>query len=189
MIGPRGPGLLKALHLGSTADWLLLHPPAPMLIARHGRAIRSIVVCTDGSPHASRTIRALAQLPWVEQTEITVLTVDDGRVAADIAIDEARSQFEPTGAVVQAVVEQGAPTPVIHEHLERHDPRKPARRTTSTATATRSNRFVRQPSRRGMNVLDRHANAFAICPTTTAANAAPDAAASSVPVGTGAPGR
>jgi nucleotide-binding universal stress UspA family protein len=29
VIGPRGPGLLKALHLGSTADWLLLHPPAP----------------------------------------------------------------------------------------------------------------------------------------------------------------
>jgi nucleotide-binding universal stress UspA family protein len=122
VIGPRGPGLLKALHLGSTADWLLVHPPAPMLIARHGGAIGSIVVCTDGSPHASRAIQALAQLPWVGQTDITVLTVDDGRVAADIAIDDARSQFEPTGAVVQAVVEEGAPTPVIHELLERRAP-------------------------------------------------------------------
>ncbi len=48
VIGPRGPGLLKALHLGSTADWLLLHPPAPLLVARHGHRVQRIMVCADG---------------------------------------------------------------------------------------------------------------------------------------------
>ena len=55
VIGPRGPGLLKSLHLGSTADWLLAHPPAPLLIARHGGAVQTAVVCADGSPHAQRS--------------------------------------------------------------------------------------------------------------------------------------
>src|SRR5436190_24181799 len=37
VIGQRGPGLAKAMHIGSTAEWLLVHPPSPMVIARGGR--------------------------------------------------------------------------------------------------------------------------------------------------------
>ena len=53
VIGPRGPGLLKALHLGSTAEWLLQHPIAPLVIARSGHPARKVVACHDGPPTRS----------------------------------------------------------------------------------------------------------------------------------------
>ena len=117
VIGPRGPGLLKALHLGSTADWLLLHPPAPLLIARHGHAVRSVVVCADGSPHADRVTRVLAELPWADQLAITILAVDDGRTDVDIATGNARQRLETAGATVNVQVENGKPTTIILRHL------------------------------------------------------------------------
>ena len=85
VIGPRGPGLLKALHLGSTADWLLNHPPAPLLIVRHGRPMNSAVVCADGSRHVDKAIDALTCLPWIGQLRVTVLSIDDGRIDVEAA--------------------------------------------------------------------------------------------------------
>lgn len=117
VIGPRGPGLLKVLHLGSTADWLLLHPPAPLLIARHGHTVRSVVVCADGSPHADRVTRVLAELPWAEQLAITILAVDDDRIDVDTATGSARERLEAAGATVNVCVDSGKPTAIIHRHL------------------------------------------------------------------------
>ena len=117
VIGPRGPGLLKALHLGSTADWLLLHPPAPLLIARHGHTVRSVVVCVDGSPHADRVTSVLAEMPWADQLAVTILAVDDHRVDVDAATGNARERLEAVGATVKVCVDSGKPTTIIHRHL------------------------------------------------------------------------
>ena len=117
VIGPRGPGLLKALHLGSTAEWLLLHPPAPLLIARHGHRVQRIFVCADGSPHAGRVAEVLARLPWVADTEVTVLVVDDGRVDVAAAAEGVSRRLTPTGAAVEVVVERGPTTATIHATL------------------------------------------------------------------------
>ena len=117
VIGPRGPGLLKALHLGSTADWLLLHPPAPLLIARHGHRVQRVVVCADGSPHADRVADVLAALPWTAETSVTVLVVDDGRVNVAAAVESVSRRLTPTGAPVEVRVERGPTTATIHAVL------------------------------------------------------------------------
>lgn len=122
VIGPRGPGLLKALHLGSTADWLLLHPPAPLLIARHGHAVRRVVVCADGSPHANKVTSVLAELPWVDQLAITILAIDDKRIDIDTATSGARERLEAAGATVDVRVDSGKPTTMIHRFLAEASP-------------------------------------------------------------------
>lgn len=122
VIGPRGPGLLKALHLGSTADWLLLHPPAPLLIVRHGRPTRRVVVCADGSPHAELAARVLAGLPWVAGLAVTVLVVDDGRVDVPAATHVMLDVLDPCGVDVRVTVATGRPTPAIDHHLLEHRP-------------------------------------------------------------------
>lgn len=95
VIGPRGAGVLKALHLGSTAEHLLHHLPAPLLIARHAAPVRRVLAAVDGSVHARRAVAALAGMPWLDSVEeVSVLRVhagdDDGdgdaetRAAADL---------------------------------------------------------------------------------------------------------
>jgi nucleotide-binding universal stress UspA family protein len=122
VIGPRGPGLLKSLHLGSTADWLLLHPPAPLLIARHGQPLRGALLCTDGSPHARRAAAALAALPLAAQLDVTVLAIDDGRTDVAEAIRVASDLLRPVVAAVSERIEVGKPTSQIERHLERSAP-------------------------------------------------------------------
>lgn len=122
VIGPRGPGLLKALHLGGTADWLLLHPPAPLLVARQGHAVRSVVVCTDGSPHAHRVTDVLAGLPWADQLDVTVLAIDDNHIDVDGATRVAAERLRAAGATVDVCVQPGKATPRILGHLEQHPP-------------------------------------------------------------------
>lgn len=122
VVGPRGPGLLKSLHIGSTADWLLLHPPAPLLIARHGQPVHRVVLCTDGSPHSDRVTDALVALPWAQQLDVTVLTVDDGRTDVESATFSAAHRLEVAGASVNVVVEAGQPTPTIGEFVDRAAP-------------------------------------------------------------------
>lgn len=114
VIGPRGHGLLKALHLGSTADWLLLHPPAPVLIARDTRRVQRIVVCADGSPHADRVADVLAGLPWVAGADVLVLVVDDGRVDVAAAGGSVTRRLAATGASVEVRVVHGPTIATIH---------------------------------------------------------------------------
>lgn len=75
VIGPRGTGLLKAMHLGSTADWLLHNPTAPLVIARQGRPVRTAVVCADGSTDADTAARALAAMPWIGDVDVHVISI------------------------------------------------------------------------------------------------------------------
>jgi nucleotide-binding universal stress UspA family protein len=118
VVGRRGPGLAKALHLGSTVEWLMTRPPAPMVIARHGRRTRAITVCHDGSCHASAAVEAICALPWADEVSVTVLTVEDGRVDADAAVDQAMLRLASAGIAAEAKVLRGEPTLELLRHLE-----------------------------------------------------------------------
>nr|MDT0667796.1 universal stress protein [Micromonospora sp. DSM 115978] len=89
VVGPRGQGELKALSIGSTADYVLHHPPAPLVIANAGRPVRRVLVCTDGSAAARRASTVLAGLPWAADVEVTVLSVADERHDHGVEIETA----------------------------------------------------------------------------------------------------
>lgn len=114
VVGPRGTGLLKSLHLGSTAEWLLAHPPSPLLVARHGREVRSVVVGADGSVHSKRAIQRLATLPWTAALDVTVVGVDDGRTDPAGATAWAAELLAGAGARVRPRIVYGRPA---HELL------------------------------------------------------------------------
>ncbi len=117
VIGPRGPGLLKALHLGSTAEWFLRRPSSPLLIARHGTPVTSALVCTDGSVHAEQAIRALITLPWLNGVDVTVLIVHTYRVDIHKTSETALALLKPFAKSVTVHVESGDPTPSIMHQL------------------------------------------------------------------------
>ena len=91
VIGPRGSGVWKHLHLGSTAEWLLQCPPAPLVIVRHAHPTRRVLVCVDGSAHSTYAVHVLAGLPWLRRCEVTVLGVAehdrDPEVSVHAAVD------------------------------------------------------------------------------------------------------
>jgi len=122
VIGHRGPGLAKAMHIGSTAEWLLVHPPSPMVIARGGRPTRTAMVCHDGSPSARVAVESLCALPWSGALAIEIVTVDDGRVDAEFAADQARQQLNGVGADVAVTILTGEPTEQLVRHAARHSP-------------------------------------------------------------------
>jgi len=103
VVGARGRGMFKALHLGSTADWLLQCPPAPLLIVRSAQPVRSVLVCIDGSSHAWSAVSAFAELPLVAQAQVHVLTV--GGVGTPVPEDVERA--------VVLLAERGAQVSVI----------------------------------------------------------------------------
>lgn len=112
-VGPRGSGLLKRLHLGSTADWLLREPTSPLVIARDSGPVRRILFAADGSQHSRRAKEILLALPWVGEAEIDVLAVDDKRIDAEKVADEAAESFTEAGVEINKVVRAGKPTQVI----------------------------------------------------------------------------
>jgi nucleotide-binding universal stress UspA family protein len=134
IIGPRGPGLLKALHLGSTAEWLLHNSISPILLARHGQTVGRVVLCTDGSPHAHRATEALTTMPWIDKLNVTVLAIADGRTDVETSARHAREQLEAAGADVKvrhgpdgtggvlATMGVASPTSLISQYLEEVSP-------------------------------------------------------------------
>ncbi len=122
VIGPRGPGLLKTLHLGSTAEWLLQHPIAPIIIARSGHAVRSVIVCHDGSPHSQRVVECLTRLSWIGGVEVTILVVNDGRTIVENAAAMAHSEFDAIGIQPEILDLDGKPTPAIFAAITERAP-------------------------------------------------------------------
>jgi len=122
VIGHRGPGLAKAMHIGSTAEWLLVHPPSPMVIARAGRRTRSVLVCHDGSPSAQLATSSLCALPWARDLSVEVVIVDDGRVDVDDATADAQRQLSAAGAGAAVTVLRGDPTEELVRHAALHSP-------------------------------------------------------------------
>lgn len=84
VIGPRGRGLLKALHLGSTAEALIQAPPVPLMLARSATPTGKALVAADGSAHAQAAEAALLSLPWADQLDVLVLAVSDADEGATV---------------------------------------------------------------------------------------------------------
>lgn len=129
VVGARGAGLLKALRVGSTAEWLLRCPAHPLVIARRSQVTRSVMVCVDGSGHADAAVRFLASLPWVTRASITVLGVaqwedDIAAVVADAArmLTAAGANAAPLVVEPDRVGVTVSPALTIFEHV---DARKP----------------------------------------------------------------
>lgn len=107
VIGPRGNGLLKALHLGSTSEAMIHDPPMPLVIARSGRKTHRVVVCADGSEHSRTAKAALLELPWAGDVDVLVVSVPESHFdAGNVAASAARTL---TGGV--ASVNTLVPTP------------------------------------------------------------------------------
>lgn len=92
VVGARGRGLLKSMHIGSTAEWLMRCPTTPLVIARTSEPVKGIVVAVDGSVHARAAVDVLAALPWIGTCRVDVVAVLEGddeirghaRAAADV---------------------------------------------------------------------------------------------------------
>jgi nucleotide-binding universal stress UspA family protein len=121
-IGPRGEGILKGLHLGSTADWLLREPTSPLVIARHPGRVGTVLFAADGSAHARRALDTLIKLPWVSDMRVRVVTAEDGHVDATGAQEEARSALARAVAEVEGKVLQGGARRAILEEIENSAP-------------------------------------------------------------------
>lgn len=88
---------LNGPHLGSTTEWLLLNPSAPLLVARSSRTVRRALLCVDGSADSALAAATLASMPWRPGTAVTVLAVDDGRTAAEGALAAGSAPFAAVG--------------------------------------------------------------------------------------------
>lgn len=94
-------------HVGSTAEWLLHNPPAPLLLAHGGSTVRHALVCADGSAHAVAAAEALFAMPWSNDVAVTVVAVEDGRVDTATAMDEMRSVLASAVSEVTETVLSG----------------------------------------------------------------------------------
>jgi nucleotide-binding universal stress UspA family protein len=125
VIGRKGHGALKALHLGSTAEYVVQHPSAPVVIAKKPVAVGSVLVCTDGSTHAQRAVDALVTMPWLDHVHtLTVIglyltgTYDDrAEIAAAVAATIVRLEDAPgLHCAPASIVRQAKPSVAIPEH-------------------------------------------------------------------------
>ena len=64
VIGPRGKGVLKSLHLGSVAEWVIARPTSPTVLVRSGAHVDDALLAHDGSPSSTAAIRGFSALPW-----------------------------------------------------------------------------------------------------------------------------
>lgn len=103
VVGARGQGLLKALHIGSTAEWLLASPPVPLVIARHGRATQRLLACVDGSRDARTAVEAALSLPWVSGLEVIVLGVQETGFHPQESVERTAADFRAVGARVEGI--------------------------------------------------------------------------------------
>ncbi|HEU4894473.1 MAG TPA: universal stress protein [Acidimicrobiia bacterium] len=121
-IGPRGSGLLKSLHMGSTADWLLREPTSPLLVAKVPEPVQRILVAADGSAHAARAIDTLASLPWLASTSIRVVSVDDGKVDTEQALSAAVGALGESGVEAETVTHMGNATRTLTAEIHQWAP-------------------------------------------------------------------
>ena len=122
VVGHAGLGRLRSLWLGSTSEWLLHHPSAPLAIVHSTAAVRDVVCCVDGSACATDALDAFLTMPLAAEANVTVLSVDDGRAEVDNAIGAAASALQATGIDPKIERVDGKPTPSILEYLHEAQP-------------------------------------------------------------------
>ena len=115
VVSAHQPGRRHPITLGSTAEWLLHHPPSPLVIVRGSARINRVLVAADGSPDALAAVRALARLPLASSAEVVVLGVADGRTDAEAATAEAVAVLAGQGVAARVVGAAGLPTAAILE--------------------------------------------------------------------------
>ena len=77
VVGSRGHGPWQSLVLGSVSAEIVDHAPCPVLVVRTV-PLEPVVLCHDGSDHASRAETLLSLWPLLPGTEVTVVTVAQG---------------------------------------------------------------------------------------------------------------
>lgn len=117
VLGLRTHTFLHGFVTGSTTEWLLHHPPAPLLVASRPDPLESVTICVDGSEHARVAWEAFCSIPAAEGSRVTVLTVDDGRTDATAAAADAAASLEGEVAEVTTKIAHGHPTTRILEYL------------------------------------------------------------------------
>lgn len=103
VVGARGQGLLKAMRIGSTAEWLLARPPVPLVIARHGRPTRRLLACVDGSRDSRTAVEAALALPWIQGVEVIVLGVQERGFHPQDAVELTVADFQAAGARAEGI--------------------------------------------------------------------------------------
>ncbi len=103
-VGPRGRGVLKLLHIGSTVEWLVSthRPLVPLVIVRSARPTRNVLLCVDGSAHARRAVHALVGMPWIGAVHVTILGVSDKHAEAERGVAEATNLLQAHGVDLTA---------------------------------------------------------------------------------------
>lgn len=123
VVGATGRGLLKQwLHLGSTTEWLMNQPTAPLLVARSARAVRRVIICVDGSDAAQRAVRTFAELPLAAECEVVVLGVYDGWSEPAAGIKAAIETLDEHGIRHHHEEIAGRPKEVILRELHERQP-------------------------------------------------------------------
>lgn len=122
VVAPHGTGHLHQLLMGSTTDWLLHYSARPVAVIRTAARTENVLVCDDGSVHARTAAEVLARLPWIADTNITVLTVSDDGPSTPPEHSPIFDLLTATGATVDAEVRPySEPTPTILEEIrDRH---------------------------------------------------------------------
>lgn len=89
VIGGRTGGALTPTTLGGTAEWLLSHAEVPVIMARPGGPVRTVLACIDPPRHALAAVNALIRLPCAERAVVTVLAVRGADGSYHAEADEA----------------------------------------------------------------------------------------------------
>ena len=101
VIRAQGTGTLKALHLDSTAEYVLHHPVAPLAIVRSSTTVCRVLVGVDGSTNAQLAVEALAAMPCVDQLQ-AVEVLGTATVDSHDDTDEIRSAIRRAVDVLDA---------------------------------------------------------------------------------------
>lgn len=117
VVGSRGLGHLRAIWSGSTSEWLMHQPLAPVAVIRSARPVRSALICVDGSEHSSSAVRAMARLPLAQDAEATVLAVADGTVDVGAATGSAVGLLADEGIAATELHLEGRPAKAILDRL------------------------------------------------------------------------
>jgi nucleotide-binding universal stress UspA family protein len=95
----------------STAVTLIADGHVPVLVARRGSALRSVLVVADGSPQADAAARVLAALPPAERAVATAVAFADAAAAAAERADSLRTAL--AGAGIRAGTRVLEPDPTV----------------------------------------------------------------------------
>jgi nucleotide-binding universal stress UspA family protein len=113
VVGPKGRGFRKTLHLGSVSESLLNEPTMPLVIARRGVPTRRALICADGSADCSAAVEALRAMPWLAQVAVLVVSVPQSEFDAPSAAERAADILRPDARSVQVKIPTPDPLQIV----------------------------------------------------------------------------